>query len=206
MFPLYPLWGFPCGSASQESTCNAGNLGLIPGSGRSPGGGNGNPLQYFYLENLIDWGAWRAIVHRVKKSRTQLSNWAQGTLCIIFTTFLEIESDFEIKRCLLVQRKKKQVLAAWLCLTLCDSMDCSPPDSSVHGLFQARILEWVAVLFFRGTSWPRDQTQVSCIAGRFFTSWSTQGKPKILHMNVSSTKTGTLSILFPDILSFIPNF
>ena len=66
--------GFPGGSVGNESTCNAGNLGLIPGSGRSLGGGNGNPLQYFYLENLIDRGAWRATVHRVEKSRTQLSN------------------------------------------------------------------------------------------------------------------------------------
>ena len=50
---------------------------------------------------------------------------------------------------------------------------CQAPLSR-HGILQARILEWVAVLFFRGTSWPRDQTQVSCIAGRFFTLWVTR--------------------------------
>ena len=55
------------------------------------------------------------------------------------------------------------------CLILCNSMDCSLPGSSVHGILQARILEWVAILFFRGSSQPRDRTQVSCIAGRFFT-------------------------------------
>ena len=55
------------------------------------------------------------------------------------------------------------------CVQLCDPMDCSLPDSSFHGIFQARILEWVAIPFSRGSSWPRDQTQVSCIAGRFFT-------------------------------------
>ena len=55
------------------------------------------------------------------------------------------------------------------CLTLCD-----PMDYTVHGILQARILEWVAVLFSRGSSQPRDQTQVSCIAGRFFTSWATR--------------------------------
>ena len=48
--------------------------------------------------------------------------------------------------------------------TLCDPMDCSPPGSSVHGILQARILEWVAIPFSRGSSTPRDQTQVSCIA------------------------------------------
>ena len=50
-------------------------------------------------------------------------------------------------------------------------MDCSLPGSSVHGILQARILEWVAIPFSRGSSQPRDQTQVSCIVGRFFTIW-----------------------------------
>ena len=53
------------------------------------------------------------------------------------------------------------------CAWLCDSMDCSLPGSSVHGVFQARILQWLAVPFSRGSSWPRDQIRVSCIAGRF---------------------------------------
>ena len=51
-------------------------------------------------------------------------------------------------------------------------MNCSPPGSSVHGIFQARILEWVAIPFSRGSSQPRDQTQVSCMTGRFFTIWA----------------------------------
>ena len=55
------------------------------------------------------------------------------------------------------------------CPTLCSPMNCSPPDSSVHGIFQARILEWVAIPFSQGSSRPRDQTQVSHIVGRFFT-------------------------------------
>ena len=54
-----------------------------------------------------------------------------------------------------------------------DPKDCSPPGSSVHGTHQARILEWVAIPFSRGSSWPRDQIQVSCVAGRFFTIWAT---------------------------------
>ena len=53
-----------------------------------------------------------------------------------------------------------------------DPTDCSPPGSSVHGIFQARILEWIAISFSRGSSWPRNWTQVSCIAGRFFTDWA----------------------------------
>ena len=66
-----------------------------------------------------------------------------------------------------------KVLVAQLCPTLCDSTDCSPPGSSVHGILQARILEWVAMPFCRGSSQPRDQTQVSCTAGKFFTVWAT---------------------------------
>ena len=58
--------------------------------------------------------------------------------------------------------------------TVCDPMDCSPSDSSVHGILQARTLERVAISFSRGSSWPRDQTQVSCIAGRFFPVWATR--------------------------------
>ena len=62
------------------------------------------------------------------------------------------------------------------CLTLCKSMDSNPPGSSVHGISQTRILECVAMPFSRGSSQPRDQTQVSCIAGRFFTA-EPHGKP-----------------------------
>ena len=55
------------------------------------------------------------------------------------------------------------------CLTLCDPMDCSPPGFSVHGILRARMLEWVAMPSSRGSSQPRDRTQVSYISGRFFT-------------------------------------
>ena len=64
---MYML-GFPGGSEVQASVCNAGDLGSIPGSGRSPGEGNGNPLQYTCLENPMDGGAWWAIVHGVAES------------------------------------------------------------------------------------------------------------------------------------------
>ena len=60
-------------------------------------------------------------------------------------------------------------------VTLCDPVDCSLPGSSVHGILQARILEWVAIAFSRGSSRPRDQTQVSRIAGWRFNLWATRG-------------------------------
>ena len=62
--------------------------------------------------------------------------------------------------------------------TLCDLMDCSLPGSSVHEILQARIMEWLAVPFPRRSSQPRDRTQVSHIAGRFFTIWPTREAPK----------------------------
>ena len=66
------------------------------------------------------------------------------------------------------------VLVAQWCLTLCHPMDCSLPGSAVHGILQARILEWVAITFSRRSSQPRDQTWLSHIAGRFFTIWATR--------------------------------
>ena len=68
--------GFPDGSVGKESGCNAGDTGLIPGLGRSPGGGNGNPLQYSWLENPTDRGSWRATVHGVTQNWTRPSDLA----------------------------------------------------------------------------------------------------------------------------------
>ena len=65
---------FPDGSTGKESTCNVRDLSLIPGLGRFPGGGHGNPLQYVDLENSMDRGAWQATVHGVAKSQTLLSD------------------------------------------------------------------------------------------------------------------------------------
>ena len=67
-----------------------------------------------------------------------------------------------------------KVKVTHLCPALFDPMDCSLPGSSVLGILQSRILEWVAVPSSRGSSWPRDWTRVSCIAGRFFTIWATR--------------------------------
>ena len=78
-------WGFPDGSGDKDSylQCrDTGDVGLIPGSGKSPGGGSGNPLQYSCLQDLMDRGAWRATVHGVAKSQTCMS---MNVMC--FTSF-----------------------------------------------------------------------------------------------------------------------
>ena len=73
-----------------------------------------------------------------------------------------------------------KVKSLQLCPTLCDPMGCSPPGSSVHGIFQAGVLEWVAISFSRGSSQPRDHTWVSLIVGQCFTIWAIR---ETLHKN-----------------------
>ena len=73
------------------------------------------------------------------------------------------------------------VLVTQSCPILCDPTNCSLPGFSVYGILQARILEWIVIPFSRGFSWPRDQTLVSYIAGRFFTIWAT-GKSLSIHI------------------------
>ena len=72
---------------------------------------------------------------------------------------------------------EKSVLVTTSCLTLCNPMDCSLSDSSVHEILRAKILEWVDIPFSRRSSWPRDWTQASCITGGFFNHLSHQGSP-----------------------------
>ena len=88
------------------------------------------------------------------------------------------------------------------CLTLCNPMDCSPPGSSVHGILQARILEWVAISFSRGSSQPRDRTQVSHIAGRHFNLWATSEALVNPEQNDSHNIQKALST-FSNVPSFI---
>ena len=71
-------------------------------------------------------------------------------------------------------------LAAKLCLTLCDPMDCSPPGFSVHGISQTRILEWVAISLSSRSAWPRNQTHISCLADKFLTTEASEEAPNIL--------------------------
>ena len=79
--------GFPSGSDDKESALNAGDPGWIPGLGRSPGEGNGNPLQYSCLENSMDRRDWRVAVHWVAKSKTQLSDYHTHTNLSFFSSF-----------------------------------------------------------------------------------------------------------------------
>ena len=130
--------GFPGGSDGKESAQNVGDPILIPGVGRSPGEGHGNPFQYSCLENPMDRGAWQATVYKVTKSQTRLND---------FTLTFQLLSY------------------VWLFVAPWTVVHQAP----VHGIFQARKLDWVAISFSRGSSQPRDWTcdsWVSCIGRR----------------------------------------
>ena len=136
---------------------------MIPGWGRSPGERNGYPFQYSGLENSMD-----CIVHGVTKSWTQLNHFH------FHSTANDEVKQIGLKLILKIYKQLMQLYLQHIrvvkvkvtqsCPTLCD-----PMDYTVHGILQARILEWVAIPFFRGSSQPGDQTQVSHIAGGFFT-------------------------------------
>ena len=79
-----------------------------------------------------------------------------------------------IKTYISIVESESKSEVAQSCPTLCHPVDCSPPGSSVHGILQARVLEWVAISFSSGSSPPRDRTQVSHIAGRRFNLWATR--------------------------------
>ena len=89
----YPIiHDFPGGSAGKESACHAGDLGSIPGLGRSPGGGHGNPLQYSCLENPTDRGTWKAVVHSHKElDTTEVTK--PPPLPVNFRTFSSLQKE-----------------------------------------------------------------------------------------------------------------
>ena len=96
-----------------------------------------------------------------------------GENLFVPTEYFKVETP----NCFLSQRFLNSCVCVcvWLSqVCVCDTMDCNLIDSSVHGILQIRILKWVAIPFSRGSSWPRDQTRVSCIAGKFFTVWVTR--------------------------------
>ena len=168
VFLNWSIVDFSSGSDDKESAYNAGNSGLIPGLGRSPGRGNDKPLQYSCLENSVDRGAWRATVHGVAKSRTRLRDLhthththtvdlqccvtlrctAQWFKHIFVSMYLFI--PFHILSSYATAATAKSLQS---CPTLCDPTDGSPPGSPIPGILQERTLEWVAISFSNAWKW-----------------------------------------------------
>ena len=117
--------------------------------------------------NLIHWlqsKHERELI--IGSRRSHCGGWPHKTVPKVGTTLAPLALKSVMKVCM--------YLVAQSCPALCDLIYCSPPGSSVHGILQARVLEWAAIPFSRGSSQPRDWTQVSCIAGGFFTLWATR--------------------------------
>ena len=106
-------------------------------------------------------------IHVRVKAEPAEGNYATVLSLLFYTIFLGHKMLFYVP---VVRYVSKSLSHVWVC----DPMDCSPPGSSVHGILQARTLEWIAILFFRASSPLRIGTWVSCIAGRFFTIWATR--------------------------------
>ena len=121
---------------------------LVPSQDRddSPGGENGNPLQYFCLENSTEGRAWQAIVCGGAKTQTWLGTLHEDFWYLIATLFFYLCGGHRHRIQISGHRHgvdEREV--AQSCPTLCDPVDCSLPGSTVHGIFQVRMLEWVAI-------------------------------------------------------------
>ena len=188
LLPKFLCWhfiSFPGGAGGKEPA-------LIPGWGRPPGGGCANPLQFSCLENPMDRSTWRATAHRVIMGWTWLKRFSTRTRFIKgyenIQSFKEIEQAnflhvyliFSKWKLLNIHRRKENnILNLCVCVYVlscvwlfCNSMDYSPQGFSVYGISQARILEWVATSFSGGSSWPRNQTHISCIGRGILSFWA----------------------------------
>ena len=167
----FEIRGIPGSSDSKESACNAGDPGLTPGSGRSLQKGMVTYSCIFAWE--ISWTEEPGGLLSMRSQwvghnwATNISTFIQN--CILYHRLKQNGSSQSRELLLFLHFPTFWKWKSQSCSTLCDPMDCK-----VHGILQARILELVAFPFSRGSSQPRDQTQVSCIAGGFFTSWATR--------------------------------
>ena len=117
---LIVYFRLPCWLCGKESACNAGGAGLISKSGRSPGEGNGNPLQYSCLENSMDWGAWRGTVH-YRESDTTKATWHTGrqlnTLKWLIPYSVNFTSIFFLSKLFLKRKSSRAFLQRWTSLS-----------------------------------------------------------------------------------------
>ena len=114
-------------------------------------------------------------------------------VCIYENWYFVLETKPNKQKTSICTPCEVKVLVAQSCPTVCTPMDCNPSGSSADGILQARTLEQVVISFSRGSSWPRDQTQVSWIAGRFFTVWATREAPYTLQRSLYLSRANSRS-------------
>jgi len=216
---------FPKCSTDKEYACNPGDTGYMssmPGLGRSPGG-RWQPAPIFLPENPMDRGAWQATVQKGCKE-SDMTEWLSTeahththTRIYVYIPFSRESSQSrdqtQVSRIqvdsLPAESSEKPniyirtyiitigmcVLVTQSCPALCNLMNCNPPGSSVHEILQARILEWVAMLSSRGSSWPRNWSLVSLIEGRFFTVWATRENYIYIYIYIYICNYNTFSLI-----------
>ena len=123
----------------------------------------------------------RLVITFLPRRKHLLISWLQSLSAVIFEPKKMKYTTVSICLDILWGKVKKWKLITKSCLILCDPVDYSPPRSSLCGILQARVLEWVAIFFSRWSYWPRDWTRVSCIADRFFTIWATREAHIVKH-------------------------
>ena len=166
---VFGLYGFPGSTSVREVNCECRRRRFDPWVGKIPWRRKWQPTLEFLPGKSHRWKDLAGYNHGAAKSWTQLSCWTQNSIQVIAVRGREGNQG------LMEAEWVSEVTQS--CRTLCNPMDCSLQGSSVHGIFQARGLEWVAISFSRRSSRPRDQTQVSRIAGRGFTIWAIREVP-----------------------------
>ena len=157
-FAALRVFGFSGASVVKNLPANVGDKGSVPWSGSYPGVGNSNVLQYSCLEKcgqriLAGYSPW--VTESWTHTHTHTHTHTQSLLSqMLFYRKVKVKSLSHVQ--------------------LCHPVDCSLPAFSIHGIFQARVLGWVAISFSSRSFQPRDRTQVSCIVGRHFTIWATR--------------------------------
>ena len=130
------------------------------------------PDSFLFLKGALLWTTGGLLCK-------QPLHWLSGTAYLLVFRKPSARGGGEAKKSATRRKSRKVAQLSWLeealvaqsCLTLCDPTECRPPGSSVHGILQARKLDWVAIPFSRRSFWPRDWTWVSCVTDRFFTLW-----------------------------------
>ena len=190
----------------KNPPATVGNLDPTPGLGRFPWRREWQltpvflPKKSHGWRSLVGWSPWhhKVVYGWATNTILPVCKAAGTTVTLLEPSWLEWELSYvgpepALKQVHVIELPESESEVAQSCPTLCDPVDCSLSGSSVHGIFQARVLEWIAISFSRGSSGPRNQTRVSHIAGRRFTVWAT--REANLHVNVCSAVTSFNTVM-----------